>query len=159
MRSASKKEYKHMTYKEIIEKRNHLLQQAGTAAQAAKTKEERSKVTVMLTDADALTEEANIAQRLETYASESRAAGRPPRGNPGEFTTSNDVAAQKSALRDWMRTGNISQENRSHLRESRDVGAGVGVGIGSNTISSSVLVPVGMDPVLSAAKKSYGIWL
>ncbi|HEY6408000.1 MAG TPA: phage major capsid protein, partial [Ktedonobacteraceae bacterium] len=74
----------------------------------------------------------------------------------GEFAGSNDVAAQKEALRSWMSTGTISQENRSYLRETRDLGATVGAGVATTSVTSSVFVPVGFDPVLSAAKKSYG---
>ena len=55
-----------------------------------------------------------------------------------------------------MRTGTISQENRSYIKETRDIGATIGTGIGTTTITSSVLVSVGFDPQLHTAQKSYG---
>jgi HK97 family phage major capsid protein len=59
-----------------------------------------------------------------------------------------------------MRTGNISAENRSYLKESRetrDLGATVGTGAQTTAISaSSVLIPVGFDPMIHTAAKSYG---
>ena len=104
----------------------------------------------MLADVDVLNEDAAIAQRLEAHAEEVRAVGRPPRGEIG--TT--DLEREKRDFTQWMRTGNIA--DGSSLRETRDIGASTGTGISSNTISSSVLIPVGFDPQLAVAQKSFG---
>ena len=140
-----------MTYAQIIEKRNKLMFDAGTLAQGKTvTAETRAKVTAMLAEADGLAEDASNAQRLEAHAEETRSAGRPPRGELG--TT--DADREKRDFTQWMRTGSITKG--SSLRENRDLGSFTGVGVGSNTISSSVLIPVGFDPQLSVAAKSYG---
>lgn len=143
-----------MTYAQIIEKRNRLMAEAGAIAQGKSvTPEQRAKVTAMLAEADTLSEDARIANALEDHAAEIRSAGAPPRG---AIEGNTQIEQEKRAFRDWMRTGVISAENRSYLRETRNLGATVGVGVGSNTISSSVLIPVGFDPELAVAQKSYG---
>ena len=143
-----------MTYAQIIEKRNKLMNDAGILAQGKHADgETRAKVTAMLVKADELAEQAKNAQRIESFQEEVRAGGRPPRG---EFNGANELDQTKIAFRDWMRTGNIAPENRSLLREQRDLGAATGVGLGTNSITSSVLVPVGFDPLLATAQRSYG---
>lgn len=143
-----------MTHAEIIEKRNRLMAEAGTFAQGKNVNAEtRAKVTAMLTEADTLAEDARIAKALETHADEMRSSSRPPRG---EIGATNEAEQEQRAFKSWMQTGVISSENRSFLRETRDMGSFVGVGMGTNTITSSVLVPVGFDPLLAIAQKSYG---
>ena len=143
-----------MTHAEIIEKRNRLMAEAGTLAQGKNVNAEtRAKVTAMLTEADTLAEDARIAKALETHADEMRSSSRPPRG---EIGATNEAEQEQRAFKSWMQTGVISSENRSFLRENRDMGSFVGVGQSTNTITSSVLVPVGFDPLLAVAQKSYG---
>jgi len=139
----------------LIEQRNQLLQEAGTLV-AGKTvdKETRQKFDKMMADVDAL----NIKIELEERTN---AANRPPRSQPGTDAL-NPTEEQRTtdAFRQWMRTGNISAENRSYLqesRETRDLGATVGTGAQTTAISaSSVLIPVGFDPMIHTAAKSYG---
>ncbi len=143
-----------MTSKEIIEKRNRIMQEAGTLAQGKNVNAEtRAKVKTMLAEADVLAEDLTTAQALEAHANEMRSASRPPRGEIGATT---EAEHEQRAFRDWMRTGTIASENRSYLRENRDMGSFVGVGQSTNTITSSVLVPIGFDPLLAVAQKSYG---
>ena len=143
-----------MTSKEIIEKRNRIMQEAGTLAQGKNVNAEtRAKVKTMLAEADVLAEDLSTAQALEAHANEMRSASRPPRG---EIGATNESEQEQRAFRDWMRTGTISSENRSYLRENRDMGSFVGVGQSTNTITSSVLVPTGMDGLLSISQKNYG---
>lgn len=140
-----------MTYAQIIEKRNKLMHDAGALAQGKKVDgETRAKVTAMLAEADELAEDASNAQRLEAHADELRSAGRPPRGEIG----ATDTEREKRDFTNWMRTGSVAEG--SSLREARDLGSFTGGGVASNTISSSVLIPVGFDPQLSIAAKSYG---
>jgi HK97 family phage major capsid protein len=93
--------------------------------------------------------------KAQISASEVRSNPRPPRSLPGATFTSNDASLQKRAFREWMRTGEISAENRSYLSraETRDLGAGA---VAAPITGGNVLVPVGFDPQLNIAMKSYG---
>lgn len=139
----------------LIETRNQLLQEAGTLVAGKKIdKETRAKFDKMMADVDLLNAKIELEER-------SNVAGRPPRPQPGTDSV-NPTEEQRTtdAFREWMRTGNISAENRSYLKESRetrDLGATVGTGAQTTAISaSSVLIPVGFDPMIHTAAKSYG---
>lgn len=139
----------------LIETRNQLLQEAGTLVAGKKIdKETRAKFDKMMADVDLLNSKIELEER-------SNIAGRPPRSQPGTDSV-NPTEEQRTtdAFREWMRTGNISAENRSYLKESRetrDLGATVGTGAQTTAISaSSVLIPIGFDPMIHTAAKSYG---
>lgn len=140
----------------LIEQRNQLMQEAGTLI-SGKTLDKatrRAKFDAMMNDVDILNAKIELEER-------SNVAGRPPRSQPGKDSL-NPTEEQRTtdAFREWMRTGNISAENRSYLKESRetrDLGATVGTGAQTTAISaSSVLIPVGFDPMIHTAAKSYG---
>ena len=127
---------------------------AGALAQSKNADAEtRAKVTAMLLECDEITEQAKNAQKLDQWAEETRSAGRPPRGEVG---TGNESGQAQRALLSWMRTGAIAAEDRSILHEKRDLGSFTGVGVTTNSITSSVAIPVGMDPLIATATRSYG---
>lgn len=143
-----------MTHAQIIEKRNKLMADAGALAQSKDANAEtRTKVKAMLADVDILNDDAAVAQRLETHAEELRTSTRPPRGEIA--TAAGDaVAKEKRAFTNWMRTGQIASEDRSTLKvETRDLGVSTPTGV---ITGGNVLVPVGFDPQLHVAQKSYG---
>ncbi|CAN5750348.1 hypothetical protein BH10ACI4_BH10ACI4_16940 [soil metagenome] len=150
-----------MISKTLIEQRNKLMHDAGTLMQGSNiTAEIRNKFDAMMADADVLDADIKRTERTEAFEAEQRSATRPPRGNPGEQRTEGDerTKSEKRAFSDWVRTGTISAENRAFLRtqqiEQRDLGVGTP---GANGITGgSVLVPVGFDPQLNIAQKSYG---
>lgn len=132
----------------LQEKRNRLITEAQAIITSKNVdKEVRARFDRMMADVD------NLGAQIQL---EERSVSRPPRSQPGDNGGSSQEERSKSAFREWMRTGTISQENRSFIKETRDIGATVGTGIGTTTISSSVLVPVGFDPQLHTAQKSYG---
>lgn len=144
-----------MNILELKQNRNKLLTEAQKVLTSSTLNAEtRQSATKMVADADLLDEQISLEERIATVHAEERSTGRPPRSQPGDQGTPADVEKQKMAFRDWMRTGHISQENRSHLRlaETRDLG----VGTVSPITGGSVLVPVGFDPQLHIAQKSYG---
>ena len=144
-----------MNISELRTNRNQLLVDAQKILVSKDiTTEKRAQANKMVADADALDVLISVEERIASSNSETRNAGRPPRSQPGDLGLPSDVEKQKSAFRDWMRTGHISQENRSHLQvaETRDLG----VGTVSPITGGSVLVPVGFDPQLHTAQKSYG---
>jgi HK97 family phage major capsid protein len=108
------------------------------------TKPKKEQFRTMMSDVDTLDAQIELEKR-----------SRPPRSTPG--VDSSVEERSKTAFREWMRTGNISAENRSVLRETRDLGATVGTGALTTSITaSSVLIPVGFDPQLHTSAKSYG---
>jgi HK97 family phage major capsid protein len=139
----------------LIEQRNQLLQESGNLV-AGKTidKETRAKFDLMIKDVDLLNAKIELEQR-------SNIAGRPPRTQPGtDSLTPSEEERSKAAFHEWMRTGNVSAENRSIVRdakETRTIGATVGTGAqATNISSSSVFIPVGMDPLIHSALVSSG---
>ena len=132
----------------LVEKRNKLMTEAQAIITAKHIdSEKRAMFDTMMKDVDRLDAEIQL---------EERSVSRPPRSQPGENGGSTHEERSKSAFREWMRTGTISQENRSYIKETRDIGATVGTGVGATTITSSVAVPVGFNPQLNIAQKSYG---
>jgi len=136
----------------LIEQRNQLLQEAGTLVAGKNiNKETRAKFDLMTADIDFLNAKIELEQR-------SYEAGRPPRQQPGtDSLNPSEEQRTQDAFRQWMRTGNVAAENRSIIRETRDLGATVGTGAQTTAISSSsVLIPVSFDPQIHSAAKSYG---
>jgi HK97 family phage major capsid protein len=140
---------------ELKQNRNKLLTDAQQIL-TSKTlnAETRTAANKMIADADLLDEQIALEERIAKATSEERNSSRPPRSQPGDQGIPADVEKQKMAFRDWMRTGHVSQENRAYLREAetRDLGVGTTAPI----TAGSVLVPIGFDPQLHMAQKSYG---
>lgn len=142
----------------LIEQRNQLMQEAGTLI-SGKTLDKatrRAKFDAMMNDVDILNAKIELEER-------SNIAGRPPRSQPGtDSATPSEEQRSKDAFHEWMRTGNVSAENRSIVRdakerENRNIGATVGTGAQTTNISSSsVFIPVGMDPLIHSALVSSG---
>jgi HK97 family phage major capsid protein len=145
-----------MSKSNLVEKRNRLITEAQALVNGKQLNPEiRTKFNAMMAEVDTLDADIQIEERVAGFQSEQRSAGRPPReGIEGGNGTSPE--REKRAFREWMRTGVISEENRSVLRESRALGATVGTGVGATTITNSILIPSGFDPELHTAQKSYG---
>jgi HK97 family phage major capsid protein len=147
-----------MNSKTLIEQRNKLMHDAGTLMQSETiTPEIRTSFDKMMADVDVLNADIDRAERSEKFAAEQRNATRPPRSQPGagDNSVAPDAQREKRAFREWMQTGRISEENRAYLRhgETRDLGAGA---VAAPITGGNVLVPVGFDPQLNIAMKSYG---
>ena len=93
-----------MTYAQIIEQRNKLMNDAAKLAQTKDvTKEQKEQVRTMLADVDILEADAAIAKRLEDFAAEQRNATAPPRGKPGEIA--GDIEQERRAMRNFLVNG------------------------------------------------------
>jgi HK97 family phage major capsid protein len=146
-----------MAIKSLIEKRNKFM----VDAQALITKdnvttEDRSKFDTMIADADVLSADITRMQSVEKFNAEQRSNNRPPRAGFGNDDKSDEtIQNQKRAFTQWMRTGQVSAENRQFIRtqEQRDLGVGA---IAGPITGGNVLVPTGFDPTFHAALKSYG---
>ena len=146
-----------MNLKDLIERRNKTMADAGLLMQKTeKTAEDLTKFDTMIADADA--DSANITrmERIDQFNADQNRATRPPRAGFGNDDQSEEtIRLQKRTFYEWMRTGQVSPENRQHIRtiERRDLGAGA---IAAPITGGNVLVPTGFDPVFHGALKSYG---
>ena len=131
----------HMTYAEIMEQRNKLMNDASKLAQGKDvTKEQKEQVRTMLADVDALEADASTAKRLEDFAAEQRTATAPPRGKPGEISTQT-LDEARSAMRAFLVNG-----------ERRDLGT---VTSGAMTGGNQLIAPA-FYPILTTAQQAYG---
>jgi HK97 family phage major capsid protein len=129
------------TFAELSERRNKLMNDATALARTKDiTKEQEAQVRTMLADVDVLEEQRNVAQRLEAFEQEQRAATRPPRGEINQ--TGNDLEEEKRALRNFVVNG-----------ERRDLGVGP---VAGNITGGNQLVAPAFYPLLSAAQQAYG---
>ena len=145
-----------MNLKELIEKRNKTMADAGLlAAKETLTTEDRSTFDQMIKDSDALSADITRMEAVERFNAEQRATTRPPRAGFGNDDKSDEtVKGQKRAFTEWMRFGQVSPENRQYLRtEQRDLGVS---SPGGSITGGNLLVPTGFDPTFHAALKSYG---
>jgi len=146
-----------MNIQEITEKRNKLMVDAQALITKEKvTTEDRTNFDRMIADADSLSADITRMQAVENFTKEQQRSTRPPRagfGNDDKFDET--VNNQKRAFTQWMRTGQVSAENRQFIRtqEQRDLGVGA---ISAPITGGNVLVPTGFDPTFHAALKSYG---
>lgn len=130
-----------MTYKEISERRNKLMNEVTVLARTEGiTVEQEERVRAMFKDIDKLEQDAAMAQRIEAFEAEQRSSTRPPRGNIEQ--TSGTVDAEKRAFRDYIVKG-----------ETRDLG--VGPVAGSITGGSQLVAPA-FYPILTTAQQAYG---
>jgi HK97 family phage major capsid protein len=144
-----------MELKSLIETRNTLIASAGAIAQDKNTTpEKREQVKKMFVDIDALQEQIDIAKSISGFAEENRAAGIPPRAQVGEHidVTPERTELEKRAFTNFI-TGRMKPEDHQYLKtETRDLT----VGAPGAVTGGGVLVPIGYDPTLHVALKSYG---
>jgi HK97 family phage major capsid protein len=145
-----------MDIKVITEKRNKLMVDAqAIITKETVTTEDRSNFDNMIADADVLSADLTRMQAVENFNKEQNRSTRPPRAGFGNDDKSEaTVQSQKRAFTEWMRTGQVSAENRQYLRtEQRDLGVSTP---GGAITGGNVLVPTGFDPTFHSALKSYG---
>ena len=146
-----------MDIKNLIEKRNKTMVDAqAIISKETVTTEDRSKFDQMIADSDVMSADITRMQAVEKFNAEQRQITRPPRAGFGnEDQTEEAKQNQKRAFREWMRTGQVSPENRQYIQtqEQRDLGVGA---ISAPITGGNVLVPTGFDPTFHAALKSYG---
>jgi HK97 family phage major capsid protein len=146
-----------MNLQEITSKRNKLMVDAqALITKETVTTEDRSNFDKMIADADVLSADITRMQSVEKFNAEQRNSTRPPRAGFGNDDKSEaTVQSQKRAFTEWMRTGQVSAENRQFIRtqEQRDLGVSTP---GGSITGGSVLVPTGFDPTFHSALKSFG---
>lgn len=120
-----------------------LLDAQKLVAKSHVTTEERSQANAMLADVDVIEQDLAILERAAKAENESRSAGRPPRSQPGEGTSTDEArATEKRAFTEYLKTGQRSEI----LREQRDLTTG----------NTSVIVAQDFLPQLIEAKKAWG---
>jgi HK97 family phage major capsid protein len=146
-----------MNLQEITSKRNKLMVDAqALITKETVTTEDRSNFDKMIADADLLSKDITRMQAVENFNTEQNRSTRPPRAGFGnEDQPEETVKNQKRAFTQWMRTGQVSAENRQYLRTNEQRDFGVSTPGGAIT-GGSVLVPTGFDPTFHSALKSYG---
>ena len=146
-----------MDIKSLIERRNKTMVDAqALITKETVTTEDRANFDKMIAAADVDSADITRMQAVENFNKEQNRSTRPPRAGFGnEDQTEETVKNQKRAFTQWMRTGNVSAENRAFIQtqEQRDLGVGA---IAGPITGGSVLVPTGFDPTFHAALKSYG---
>ena len=131
-----------MDIKSLQEKRNKLVADATAMLAGDVTAEVRASFDAAMADVTVLDGDINRLQSVEQYKSEQRAS-LPGRPNPGE---SNDPEErievrdqrQKASMRKYLQTGQV---------ETRDL---------TTASLGGVIVPVGFNPQVIEARKSYG---
>ena len=117
-----------MDIKSLIENRNRLMTEASAiAAKGDLTNEDRAKFDKQIADAKVMDEDITRMQAVENFNKEQNRSTRPPRAGFGnEDQTEETVKNQKRAFTQWMRTGQVSSEDRQYVRtqEQRDLGVG-----------------------------------
>jgi HK97 family phage major capsid protein len=101
-----------MSIKELQDQRNKLMQDAQKLLKNP-TAETRTMFDAQMADVDLLEKDIERAERSAKYDAEMRSAGRPPRSQPG-FTatdTNEQAAGEHRALEQYIRFGNVSEEN------------------------------------------------
>jgi HK97 family phage major capsid protein len=148
---------RHMNLKDLIEKRNKAMTDAAAVINKENvTTEDRSTFDRMIADADVMSSDITRMQAVDKFNAEQRSSTRPPRDGFGNDDKSEEtVKNQKRAFTQWMRTGQVSAENRQFIRtqEQRDLGVGA---ISGPITGGNLLVPTGFDPTFHSALKSYG---
>ena len=141
----------------LIEKRSQLLAEAQRLALGEKTAESRAKLATMLADVDAIEADIATEQRLAAMVARNNTPTTEAiRSNPSTgVSTENRAEGQRSALNEYIRFGQVSAENRAHVRtaEQRDIGTIVA---GSITTNGGLLIPQAFDNLLHTAQKSWG---
>ena len=130
---------------ELRNKRTKLLLDAQKiVAKPNVTTEERAQAHAMLADVDLIEQDIAIHDRAAKAEAESRAAGRPPRSQPGEGAVNDETrSAEKRAFVDYLKTGQI---DRTSLREQRDL----------STTNTGIIVAQDFLGQLLEAKKAWG---
>jgi HK97 family phage major capsid protein len=134
---------------------------------SGRTKEDETKFDAIMAEADQLKTQIDREERLDEAEIEVRKSGAPPSGaiDPGADPTQKDAGKQKRYREVWKRAmcfdgpaehgfRGISTEDRSFLREFRDMGTG-----GGNALQGTgggYFVPVGFVDDVEIALKYYG---
>lgn len=146
-----------MDIKALLERRNKTMVDAqALITKETVTTEDRANFDKMIAAADVDSADITRMQSVEKFNAEQNRSTRPPRAGFGNDDKSEDtIQSQKRAFTEWMRTGQVSAENRQYLRtnEQRDLGVSTPGGAISG---GNVLVPTGFDPTFHSALKSYG---
>jgi HK97 family phage major capsid protein len=146
-----------MDIKSLIERRNKTMVDAqALITKETVTTEDRANFDKMIAAADVDSADITRMQAVENFNKEQNRSTRPPRAGFGNDDKSEEtVKNQKRAFTEWMRTGQVSAENRQYIRtqEQRDLGVSTP---GGSITGGSVLVPTGFDPTFHTALKSYG---
>ncbi|MBS1798939.1 MAG: phage major capsid protein [Acidobacteria bacterium] len=148
-----------MDIRSITEQYNKALHDLSAIAQKEMTPENRSAFDALSKTVEEIKGDLERAQRAEEVNASIRSAqnsGRPPRSNPGaEIEGADRKENEKRAFSEWLRTGQVSAENRDFIRraETRDLGVGP---IAGPITGGGVLVPTGFDPQFHIAQKSWG---
>lgn len=142
----------------LIERRGQLLSEAQRVALGEKNAENRTKLAAMLADVEQIEKDIEQEQRLASLLAKHNEPASPAiRQNPGDagLTAENRAQRQKDAIREYVRFGQVSAENRAFIRnaETRDIGTVVG---GNINVNGGLLVPQTFDDLLHTAQKSYG---
>jgi HK97 family phage major capsid protein len=131
-----------MTLIELKDKRNKLMAD-GQKLLLNPTTETRTQFDAIMVDVDALEKDIANSERVAKFEAETRAAGKPPRGNPGlSADPVENAELEKRALRDYIVSG----------KETRDLGVGP---VAGNTGGAQLVAPT-FYPLLTAAQLAYG---
>jgi HK97 family phage major capsid protein len=146
-----------MDIKSLIERRNKTMVDAqAIITKETVTTEDRAKFDQMIAAADVDSADITRMQAVENFNKDQNRSTRPPRAGFGnEDQTEENIKNQKRTFTEWMRTGQVSPENRQYIRtqEQRDLGVGA---ISAPITGGNVLVPTGFDPTFHSALKSFG---
>ena len=116
-----------MDIKSLIERRNKTMVDAqALITKETVTTEDRANFDKMIAAADVDSADITRMQAVENFNKEQNRSTRPPRAGFGnEDQTEETVKNQKRAFTQWMRTGNVSAENRAFIQtqEQRDLGS------------------------------------
>jgi len=131
-----------MILRELIEKRNKLWADVSVLLKGEVNAETRTKYDAMMAEVGTVEGDISRLEAFEKHHAELRAIERPSRPNPGESNDPDERAEvrdrrQKDAFRNYMRTGAI---------EFRDL----------NASGQAIAIPVGFNPQVIEAQKSYG---
>jgi HK97 family phage major capsid protein len=136
---------------EMKEKRTRLIAEAQQIVLAETvTTEARAKFDAMIADVEVMEADIDRIEKIEALNAETRTTVRPPRPVPGASLDTNEKAPEVRAFENYIRYGKdgMSQEDRSVLRERRDITTG--------PTSGGYLIPQVFNPTLIDAQKLIG---
>ncbi|WP_433963656.1 phage major capsid protein [Tunturiibacter gelidiferens] len=140
-----------MILKDMKEQRIKLITDAQAILQQdVVTAEQRTSAHKMLADVEALEADITLVERFAQLDTETRSTQRPPRPAPGDGSVEGNEKqkAEARAFENYIRFGkdNLSQEDRSILRERRDL----------STVNAGTIIPQQFLPTLIDAQKLVG---
>lgn len=133
-----------MTLQELQEKRAKLIADAMALTKGTEfTPEVRTKFDAMMADVTAVDGDIARMEAVEKYNKEARSAAEQHRPNPGESLD----PAEKVEVRDKRQKEALKRYLQTGIVETRDL---------TTAALGGVIVPVGFQPTVIEAKKSYG---